>query len=164
MTMTKKKQSQKKISVYLGSGLIFLIAFSWFWYSSKNDIYQSQLKTINGKLSTELVKKMSGGTKKSYSWHFSLENQPAPFVIKSNAYSIFDAELFIQNESIGSELSVQVDRTNQTEPLDIVTLASKNQNYITLTRMNKKRATNHRISYLFLAIGIILIVAGFRDK
>lgn len=160
----KPKKRKSRDFTYYGGGFLFLLFFVWFWYTSNEDITLSELRTFKGQLTTELVKKSHGGAKKSYSFEFNLKDQPTAFSIRSNAYSIFNSKSFRDNESVGSHLILQVFDEPQNDKWTVVTLSSKQQDYITLRQMNDARETDNTISYLFLVIGIVGIIAGIREK
>ncbi len=160
----KPKEKKSRDFVYYGCGFLFLLFFVWFWYTSNEDITLSELRTFEGQLATELVKKSHGGSKKSYSFEFNLVDQPKAFSIGSNAYSIFNFKSFRDNESVGSHLILEVFNEPQKDKWEVVTLSSKQQDYITLRQMNDARETDNASSYLFLVIGIVCIIAAIRGK
>ena len=141
-----------------------MLFFVWLWHTTSEDITLRELRPFEGQLATELVKKSHGGAKKSYSFDFNLKDQSTTFTIKSNAYSIFNSESFRKNETIGSQLTLQVFYEPHNDKWEVVTLSSKNRNYITLRQMNDARETDNTISYLFLVIGIACFIAGVREK
>ncbi|WP_147407345.1 hypothetical protein [Reichenbachiella sp. MSK19-1] len=164
MKQRKPKTKKSRDFIYYGCGFLSLLFFVWFWYTSNEDITLSELRTIEGQLAAELVKKSHGGSKKSYSFEFNLIGQPTTFAIKSNPYSIFNFESFKENESIASKLTLQVFKEHQNDKWEVVTLSTKQRDYITLRQINDARETDNTISYLFLIIGIACLIAGIRGK
>ncbi len=165
----KTKKSDKPFVI--GFGIIMVLFFLCSLFANNNDINESELLTLSGKLNSELIQESTGGTQKTYFWTFLIKNQPIKFSIGGYAKPSFDSKLFKKTETNQSELTVKVDREfyensikNSKNKVGIKYLASKNRKYFDSKDYNQNRKTDKKFSYIFLIIGIGGIVYGLVMK
>lgn len=175
--INKKKQERKKGKksdrpFIIGFGVFMCLIFLWGQFSINEEISESELLTINGKLNSLLKQESSGGTQKTYFWTFLLKNQPVKFSIGGIAKVNFESELFKNTETSQSQITLKVNektyekaiKKSKSKAVGIKYLSSNHRKYFDLKDYNKNRESEMEFSYIFLIVGIGGIIYGLRMK